>query len=38
MIYIEEILIDEITKELDSYPNAMVLASSLATLPQLPCV
>ena len=38
MIDVEELLIDEITKELESYPNIIVLSSELVTLPQLPCV
>ena len=38
MIDIEELLVDEITKALENYPNIIILSSELTALPQLPCV
>ena len=38
MIDIEELLVDEITKALEDYPNIIILSSELTALPQLPCV
>lgn len=38
MIDIEELLVDEVTRVLENYPNIIVLSSELTALPQLPCV
>lgn len=38
MIDIEGLLIHEISKELVMYPEAIIVASELTVLPQLPCV